>query len=77
MVRAKFQLQEVTENCWDKRQRKLVFNAAYDQTIPEDQRFYDATPTGRFEVLVNNPKALEQLELGRYYYFDISEVPQQ
>ena len=74
MVRAKFQLQEITINYWDKSSRKLVFRAAYDTSIPEDQRFFGATPTGEFSMLVNNPKAIEQLELGKYYYFDISEA---
>lgn len=77
MLRAKFQLQEISSNFWDKRSRKLVFRAAYDTSIPEDQRFYDATPTGEFSMLVNNQKFIEQLELGKYYYFDISEAPQQ
>ena len=51
--------------------RKVTLKAEYDTTIPEDQRFYDATPWGEFAMLVNNPAALEQLKLGEYYYLDL------
>lgn len=74
MVRAKFQLQEVTENYWNKNAKKLVFRPSYDTSIPEDQRFATATPSGEFSMQVDNPAALAQLEIGKYYYFDISEA---
>lgn len=74
MIRAKFQLQESVSNHWNKDSKRLVFRACYDASIPEDKRFCEATPTGTFEMQVNNPQALAQLELGKYYYFDISEA---
>jgi hypothetical protein len=64
------QLQEVTENFYNKGQRKLVFRACYDNSIPEHQRFQKATPTGLIELFVDNPSAITQFELGKYYYFD-------
>jgi len=84
MVRAKFMLTEVTESGYgytDKdgkkvvtknAGKKLVFQPQYDTSIPEDQRFAQATPSGRFEMLVDNPAALAQLEIGQQYYFDIT-----
>jgi hypothetical protein len=47
----------------------------YDTSIPEDQRFQQATPSGSFEQLVDNPAALEQFELGKSYYVDFTPVP--
>lgn len=72
-VRAKFKLTEIRQHHWGQPQaRTLHFDAQYDQTIPEDRRFYDATPSGHFEMLVNNPAALDQFTLGNDYYFDIT-----
>ncbi|MFP3186793.1 MAG: hypothetical protein RXR52_36625 [Paraburkholderia sp.] len=73
-VRAKFQLQQVTANHWGP-SKTLKFYASYDPSIPEDQRFAKATPSGSFEMTVDNPAALEQFELGKQYYFDITEAP--
>ena len=56
-------------------QYKIVrFDAQYDQSIPEDQRFQKATPTGHIEMQIDNPAALEQLIPGKYYYVDFSPV---
>jgi hypothetical protein len=74
MVRAKFMLTEVTEGYWNRNSKRLVFSPQYDTSIPEDLRFATATPSGRFEMQVDNPAALAQLELGKTYYFDISEA---
>lgn len=75
MVRALMQLQSVTENCYNKNSKTLRFSVSYDSRIPEAQRFYDSTPSGSFEMTVNNPEALAQLELGKFYYFDVHEAP--
>lgn len=72
-VRAKFKLTEIRHHYWAQPQaRTLHFEAQCDQNTPENQRFYDATPTGHFEMLCNNPVALDQFELGHDYYFDIT-----
>ena len=75
-VRAKFQLQEITSNFWNPTSKTLIFRAAYDMTIPEDQRFNKATPSATVTMQVDNPAALEQFELGKYYYFDMTQVPE-
>lgn len=74
-IRSKFQLVEIRQHSWSTEFRTLVFEARYDSSVPEDQRFCTATPTGRFEMLVDNPTALAHFTLGRYYYFDATEVP--
>lgn len=84
MVRAKFMLQEITESGYGYTSaqgeyvtsknagKRLVFAPQYDTTIPEDQRFAQATPSGRFEMTVDNPQALAQFEIGRQYYVDFT-----
>ena len=47
----------------------------YDDTIPEDQRYCKATPSGKFTMVIDNPAALAFFEIGKYYYFDASAVP--
>jgi hypothetical protein len=76
-VRAKFKLTKVMTEKYAPsypEQVTLVFEAQYDDTIEEDRRFAKATPTGRFEMRVDNPTALAFFELGKTYYFDVSEA---
>lgn len=75
MVRAKFRLTEIHNLSWSQTAQRFVFEAQYDQSIPEDQRFSTATPTGRFEMTVDNPAAQQQFKLGEAYYFDATPVP--
>jgi hypothetical protein len=69
-VRAKFTVTEVTH--MQGTSKRLKFTAQYDSSIPEDQRFQKATPWGQFEMVVDNPAALEQFELGKAYYLDFT-----
>lgn len=71
-VRAKLTLEEVRDSRWGN--KTLVFTASYDPTIPEDQRFQKATPSGRCELQIDNPVALAQFELGKAYYVDFTPV---
>ncbi len=77
MIRAKFCLVEVRTNQYNTNiepTKVLIFEPRYDQSIPEDVRFLIATPTGRIEMRVDNPKALDYFKLNKYYYFDATEV---
>jgi hypothetical protein len=74
-IRAKFTLVSVTSHAWSSTSKTLKFQAQYDQSIPEDQRFQKATPSGSFEMQVDNPAAIEQFELGKAYYLDLSPAP--
>lgn len=72
-VRAKFRLDTISQHNWSTANaRTLKFSAQYDTSIPEDQRFQEATPNGTFEMLCTNPAANAQFELGKSYYFDIT-----
>ncbi|MGE4190716.1 MAG: hypothetical protein AB7G12_12570 [Thermoanaerobaculia bacterium] len=73
-VRCKMKLIEIHQSYYNRDSRTLVFHTEYDHSIPEDQRFQIATPTGRLEQHVDNPAALAQFELGKSYYFDAVPV---
>lgn len=73
-VRALFQLVAIKEHFTGS--KTLTFGAEYDNTIEEHRRFQKATPYGQFEMTVDNPAALEQFHLGKYYYFDVSPRPE-
>jgi hypothetical protein len=71
VVRAKFQVVELRESMWAYNGAKtVILQPQYDDSIPEDKRFFDATPSGTMEMTVNNPGALEYLTLGRKFYLD-------
>lgn len=74
-VRAKLVLQSITSHYWHPNSKTLKFAAQYDQTIPEDQRFQQATPTASAEFQIDNPAALEQFKLGEAYYVDFTPAP--
>lgn len=76
-VRAKLVLTSRTDHYGAPNMKTLRFEARYDEAIPEDQRFCEATPSGHLEMLVTNPAALEQLELGEAYYVDLTKVPKE
>lgn len=54
---------------------KAIFRCSYDQKIAEDVSFQKATPSGMAEFQVDNPKAAEQLVIGKAYYVDFTPVP--
>lgn len=72
MVRGKFVLREVIRYSFGGDSRELVFYAQYDPDLPEDQRYAEATPSGKIEMNVDNPAALAQFELGKAYYVDFT-----
>lgn len=72
-VRAKIVLSAITEQQWGG--KRFEFTCQYDTTIPEDQRFQKATPSGSATFQVDNPAAAEQFVLGDAYYVDFTPVP--
>jgi hypothetical protein len=69
-VRAKFKLSEVHHYTYGT--RKFIFRPEYDTSIPEDQRFAKASPSGEFTISVDNPAVFDKFEIGKQYYFDIT-----
>lgn len=72
-VRAKMKVSCITTKEYTGGYSSVVvrLECQYDTSIPEDQRFARATPTGHMELQVDNPAALEQLIAGKDYYVDI------
>lgn len=48
--------------------REYEFNAVYDASSPEDQRYAKATPTAHIEITVDNPNVV--FVPGKSYYVD-------
>lgn len=69
-VRAKFTVQHWSEG------NLVVLIPQYDPDSPEDQRYSVATPSGRIEMVVDNPPAREFFKPGKTYYVDFTEVVQ-
>lgn len=69
-IRAKLQLTSTTNHAWGA--TTLRFETRYDDSIPEDQRFQKATPSGHIELMIDNPVAVEFFSLGGSYYVDFS-----
>ena len=67
-VRAKMRLTAVTDH--EGGSRTLKFWTQYDPSIPEDQRFQKATPSGSIEMMVDNQAVLPHFVLGKHYYVD-------
>lgn len=53
---------------------KAIFRCEYDSKLcEEDRAFQKATPIGHAEFQIDNPKAAEQLVIGKQYYVDFTE----
>lgn len=72
-VRCKFRLAERTSYAYGN-QEKFTFRPEYDTSIPEDQRFQKARPSGEFTITVDNPAVQASYKAGDYYYFDSTPV---
>lgn len=73
-IRCKMRLSDVIRNAWGG--RKAFFECIYDEGLAkEDAGFQKATPTGSAEFVIDNPKATEQLVIGKYYYVEFSPIP--
>jgi len=75
-TRAKMVVSEISKHHYNVNNGtvKIRLDCQYDQSIPEDQRFFATTPSGHFEMMVNNPAVIEQLQLGKFFYLDLVPV---
>lgn len=69
-VRAKFKVVSITQHEYFGKTIKL--SAQYDQSIPEDRRYAQATPSGELTMFVNNPPAADAFKPGQYVYLDFT-----
>lgn len=70
-IRAKFRCASITDHAMSSAKR-VTFAPIYDTTIPEDQRYATATPSGELWMSVDNPAVA--FELGEYYYLDFTPI---
>lgn len=69
-TRCKFFCESVAQTANGQQVAKLC--ARYDNTIPEDQRFNEATPWGEMTVGVQNPAVKGFFVPGKCYYLDLT-----
>jgi len=75
MVRAKFRVNNIRTYTDDPNGLKtIVLHAVYDDGIPENQRFAQATPSGTIEITINNPPASDVFKHGQEFYVDFTPV---
>ncbi|MCL5994486.1 MAG: hypothetical protein M1546_00330 [Chloroflexi bacterium] len=70
-IRAKFKVVAVTTRIG---YSNVELMPMYDTTLPEDQRFHSATPSGKIEMVVNNPIVIKAMTVGRDFYVDFTPV---
>lgn len=68
----KFVCESVTKFPHERKQVKL--SARYDATLPDDQAFNKATPSGSFEAYIDNPAIEGFFDPGKEYYLEIRPV---
>lgn len=71
-IRCKMRLENVFAQAWGG--AKAIFRCEYDQKVAEDLSFAKATPSGHAEFQIDNPRAAEQLVIGKGYYVDFTPV---
>ncbi|TIX92512.1 MAG: hypothetical protein E5V24_13520 [Mesorhizobium sp.] len=71
-VRAKFRCNAVTD--FGNGSKKVELSPVYQGSKPDDENtgFNKATPSGRLEMQIDNPKASVQFEPGQSYYLDFT-----
>ena len=75
-IRAKFKVTEVIDRQFSPgySQKTIVLQPEYDQKLAEDLSFQKATPTGRMEMQIDNPAAIEAMPIGAKFYVDFVPV---
>lgn len=74
VIRAKFTVTSIidTQHSPTYSQKKIVLEPRYDKEIAEDVSFCKATPTGRLEMVIDNPAAIEAMPIGMTFYVDFT-----
>lgn len=72
MVRAKFQVQGIKQVSWNQEGREVTLSAVSADGIPENERYHKYTPSGELKIFIDNPAALAQFEMGKFYYIDFT-----
>lgn len=73
-IRAKFEVTSIERFSWNENQILIKMQPRYDEAIPENRRFEEATPSGNLDMHVSNPAAIEVFKLGKTFYLDFTPV---
>lgn len=73
-TRCKMKVTSIAQHAWNPSIRTVRLDAVYSPDIPEDERFHRATPSAHFEAQIDNPTAINMLELGADCYVDITVI---
>lgn len=76
-VRAKFRVTEVKKSLYvsstEKPAEVVVLSAAMGD---ENKQWAKYTPSGQISMQIDNPAALEQFEIGKFFYVDFTDAPE-
>lgn len=72
VVRAKMRCSQVIKH--DGGWETIKFNCQYDETLPEDRRFSQATSSGNAEFTLSTKSLLGHYIPGKCYFFDVVEA---
>lgn len=70
-VRGKFRVTEITRNYWNADAAQVKLEAVYTNS-PEDNTYSAATPSGKIEMSITNPSAIEHFAIGKSLYVDFT-----
>lgn len=54
--------------------KRVVFETRYDNTVVEDRVLTKYTPSGRMDVIIDNPAVTGRLAVGDVVYIDITKI---
>lgn len=70
-VRAKFYVETVSHNCWNKDGAQVRLFPVISGS-EENDSFAKSTPAGTIDLIITNPDALPFFELGKEVYVDFT-----
>lgn len=75
VVRAKFKVTAIEYYHYSPGSARVKLSAIHDTTTPENERFSKATPSGELSMMIDNPPAVQEFQLGKSYYLDFTLAP--
>ena len=72
MVRGKFKLDVITNYAGGTKGFLFTAVSPADGEIEENAKYHKYTPSGKVEMVIDNPAAQMQFALGEYYYLDFT-----
>ncbi len=68
---------KTSEGTWNGKpsiNREIEFYFVSGDESEENKKFWEASPYGTFKVMIYNPNAANELQLGKFYYVDVHEA---